>query len=46
MTNSIAIGLFGAIVLAFLINFAMGWEAHIFLGKKMLDTIEWMKFWR
>ena len=46
MTNSIAIGIVLAVMVALIVNFAMGWEGHIFLGRKLADAIEWLAFWR
>lgn len=46
MTNSIAIGLGLFIIAAFAVNFAMGWDGHIFLARKLADAIEWLAFWR
>jgi len=46
MTNTVAISLMMMILVALIINFAMGWDAHIFLGRKLADAIEWMAFWR
>lgn len=47
MTNSIAIALGTVLVLAAVLDIALfGTEHMIFLGKKMLDLIEWVAFWR
>ncbi len=37
-----------ALILAALvaINFAMGWQLHVFLGRKFVDLIDWTAFWR
>ena len=46
MTNRIAVGLglvlFGLIAL----NFALGLEWHIYLGRKFLDLVRLIAFWR
>lgn len=46
MTNRIAVGLglFLAGLLA--LNFALGLEWHIFLGRKFLDLVRLIAFWR
>jgi hypothetical protein len=46
MTNPFALGL--GLVLAALIalNFVLGLEAHVFLGRKLLDLIWLLAFWR
>ena len=46
MTNRIALGL-GLVILAFLaLDFALGLEWHIFLGKKFLELVRNLAFWR
>ncbi|MEM6889445.1 MAG: hypothetical protein AAF636_15055 [Pseudomonadota bacterium] len=47
MTNRIAVTL-GALILgiAVLDVIIFGLDHMIFLGKKLLDLIEWMAFWR
>jgi len=47
MTNTLAIGL-GALILGFLaIDFAVFEMANsLFLGRKFVDLIEWLAFWR
>lgn len=37
-----------ALLLAILVaaNFLFGWQMHIFLGRKLVELIEWMAFWR
>ena len=46
MTNRIAIGL-GLFIIGFLaLNFALGLEWHIFLGRKFLDLVRAIAFWR
>ena len=39
---------FLALALAALVaaNAALGWQAHVFLGRKLVDLIHWMAFWR
>ena len=46
MTNRIAlgIGLFLCVFLA--LNFALGLEWHIYLGRKFMDLIRLIAFWR
>ncbi|WP_164870793.1 hypothetical protein [Mesobaculum littorinae] len=46
MTNSIALGLGLAILVALGINFWFGFDAHIFLAKQFVDLIQVMAFWR
>ena len=46
MTNSIAIGLGLAILAVVAANAVFGWDLHIFLGRKLVEVIEWMAFWR
>ena len=47
MTNSIAIGLAGIVVLSLLADgLANDWQASIFLAKKTIDLIDWVEFWR
>jgi len=46
MTNKIAIAL-GLAILAFIsLSFYLGWDLHIFLGRKFADLIEYLAFWR
>ena len=46
MTNRIALGL-GLFLLALLaLSFALGLDWHIFLGRKFLDLIRLIAFWR
>lgn len=46
MTNRIAIGLALTVVALIALNFAMGWSAHIFLGRKFVALVEWLAIWR
>jgi hypothetical protein len=46
MTNSLAIGLGLALLAVLAANVAFGWELHVFLGRKLVDLIEWLAFWR
>ncbi len=47
MTNSVALGLGAFILGAMVIDVAFfGAENLIFLGKKFLELIEWLAFWR
>ena len=34
------------VALALAANALFGWGFHIFLGRKLADTVEWMAFWR
>lgn len=47
MTNSLALGL-GALILAALAldHYLYDWSATLFLGRKLVEMIEWMAFWR
>ena len=46
MTNRIALGL-GAAILAFLaLDFALGFGWSVFLGRKFLELIRLIAFWR
>lgn len=47
MTNPIAIFLAAAVLAFFAVDhFVMEWDMTVFLGKKFLDLIEYLKFWR
>lgn len=47
MNNTIALRLGGVILLMLALDFLIfGTDGLVFLGKKMLDLIEWMAFWR
>lgn len=46
MTNRIAIGLGLFLTLALVMNFALGLDWHIFLGRKFLDLIRAIAIWR
>ena len=46
MTNRIAVGL-GLVLIGLLaLNFVLGLEWHIFLGRKFLDLVRLIAFWR
>ncbi len=47
MTNTIALWL-AVLILGFLAldYFYLDWNVVVFLGRKLLDLIEWMAFWR
>ena len=46
MTNRIAVGL-GLVLLGLIaLNFALGLEWHIYLGRKFLDLVRLIAFWR
>lgn len=47
MTNKLAIAL--ALVIAVILAldwFVFGWDLHVFLGRKGVDLIEYLAFWR
>ena len=46
MTNRIAVGLGLVLIGLFAVNFALGLEWHIFLGRKFLDLVRVIAFWR
>jgi len=47
MTNTIAIGLGALIFLGLGLDYALfDWSNTVFLGRKLVDLIEWMAFWR
>ncbi|MEO9827309.1 MAG: hypothetical protein ABJF50_23135 [Paracoccaceae bacterium] len=46
MTNRIALGLGLFLALAFVVNYALGLEGHIYLARKFLDLIRLLAFWR
>ena len=47
MTNTIAVALGGTIVVFFGLDYALNdSDAAVFLGRKMLELIEWVAFWR
>ncbi len=47
MTNQLAIILGFAIVTMLTIDaYSYGWDNTLFLARKLLDLIEWLKFWR
>jgi len=47
MTNRIAIVLGLVVVAVFVVDaFAFGGELPVFLGKKGLEFLEWIAFWR
>ncbi|MFU8779017.1 MAG: hypothetical protein ACNA7M_15350 [Roseovarius sp.] len=47
MTNTFAIGLGGIILLALGADFVLNEsQATLFLGRKLLDLIEYLAFWR
>lgn len=46
MTNKIAVALGLALVALFALSFYLGWDLHIFLGRKFADLIEYIAFWR
>ncbi len=47
MTNKIAIAL-GVVILAVILLDALvyDWDLHIFLGRKLVELIEYLAFWR
>ncbi|MEL7344143.1 MAG: hypothetical protein AAFN59_04700 [Pseudomonadota bacterium] len=46
MTNMTALVLGLIIVVFLIINFVFGLDAHIFLGRKMIELTDWLAFWR
>lgn len=47
MTNQLALILGIAIIAALTIDaYSYGWDNTLFLSRKLLDLIEWLKFWR
>ena len=47
MTNQLALLLGFAIVTALTIDaYSYDWENTLFLSRKLLELIEWLKFWR
>ncbi|MEO0752793.1 MAG: hypothetical protein AAFY25_13450 [Pseudomonadota bacterium] len=47
MTNQLALLMGFAIVTGLTIDaYSYGWENTLFLARKLLDLIEWLKFWR
>jgi len=46
MSNRSAIVILLVLGIALAINFAFGLEAHIFLGKRALDIVNFLVFWR
>ncbi len=47
MTNKIAIAL-GLLLLSVVLmdTLLFGWDLHIFLGRKLVELIEYLAFWR
>ena len=47
MTNRIAVVLGGLLVLAIVLDMALNGSDHlVYLGKKLVELIEWIAFWR
>ena len=47
MTNQLALILGLVIVTCLAIDaYSFGWDNTLFLSRKLLDLIEWLKFWR
>ncbi len=46
MTNRIALGLGLFLAAFFALNFALGLEWHIFWGRKFLELVQLIAFWR
>ena len=46
MSNGLAIALALAVAALFAASAVMGWDLHVFLGRKLADLIEWLAFWR
>ena len=46
MTNTLAVVLAGLILVALVLDYALGTGAALFLARRFLDLVEWMAFWR
>ena len=46
MTNRIALGLGLFFCALFALSFVFGLELHIFVGRRLLDMINFLAFWR
>jgi hypothetical protein len=46
MTNRIALGLGLFLAVALAVNYALGLEGHIFIGRKFIDLVRLIAFWR
>ncbi|WP_371224522.1 hypothetical protein [Roseovarius sp. 2305UL8-3] len=47
MTNTLAIGLAALILLALGLDYMLfEWGNTVFLGRKLIELIEWLAFWR
>jgi len=47
VTNGIALAIGGAIAaLVALDLLVFGWDLHLFLGRKFVDLVEYVSFWR
>ena len=46
MTNVVAYWIAGIILAVLVANFALGLDLHVFLGRRFLDLVQWVAFWR
>lgn len=46
MTNRAAIGLFLFLLLIFAVAAFVFDDPHIFIGRKLIELIQWVAFWR
>lgn len=47
MTNRLALGLAGIILIALAIDYYIyDWAITLYLGRKLIELIEWLAFWR
>ena len=47
MTNSLALGLGAIIFAALALDYTLfDWSNTVFLGRKLIELIEWLAFWR
>jgi hypothetical protein len=47
MTNKLALGLAGIILIALAVDrYVFDWANTLFLGRRLVELIEWLAFWR
>ena len=46
MTNTIAIGIAGAVAILLVADLAMGWGGTLFLARRFVELLEMLAFWR
>ena len=46
MTNAVAYWIAGLVLAILVANFALDWQLHVFLGRRFLDLVQWIAFWR